>query len=137
MKKIFFLLFLSPALYFAKAQDRIPSPKIAVKWSPGSVFLGNVGLQAEYNFGKNSLTANLGIPVNKDHTFKYDDKDAVFSMKAITFLAGYRTYLSKKHMQGLYLEPFFKYVHHMSEGLGTAFMHNETVLMNFTNDYNG
>jgi hypothetical protein len=58
-------------------------------------------------------------------------------MKAMSFLAGYRTYLSRKHMKGLYFEPFFKYVHHISEGKGTSYINGETVHMDFTNDYNG
>jgi len=112
-------------------------PKIGFKWVPTGIVFGNIGVQGEYNFGKNSLTAKLGIPFSKHQTFQFDDKDADFSMKAISFAAGYRTYLSKKHMKGLYFEPYFKYVHHMSEGVGNATLTGEQVVMNFTNDYNG
>ncbi len=58
-------------------------------------------------------------------------------MKAISFLAGYRYYLSKKQLKGLYLEPYFKYVHHNSEGVGKSILDNQSVTMNFTNQYNG
>jgi hypothetical protein len=58
-------------------------------------------------------------------------------MRATSFLAGYRTYLSKKHMKGLYFEPYFKYVHHTSEGSGNTILSGDKVVMNFTNDYNG
>jgi hypothetical protein len=40
-------------------------------------------------------------------------------------------------MSGLYFEPYFKYVHHTSEGRGTADLGGDRVLMDFTNDYNG
>ena len=86
------------------------NPNVSIKWAPAGLAFGNIGLQAEYNFGKNSLTAKIGIPINKHETFKYDDKDADFTMKDMNFLAGYRTYLSKKHMAGLYFEPYFKYL---------------------------
>jgi len=37
----------------------------------------------------------------------------------------------------LYFEPYFKYVHHTSEGTGNAVLSGDKVVMNFTNDYNG
>ncbi|HWJ89819.1 MAG TPA: hypothetical protein VNR87_01840 [Flavisolibacter sp.] len=122
---------------FVMAQERIIRPNIGLKWAPTGLSLGSLSLHAEYNFGKNSLTAKIGVPVAVHHTLSYDGKEADFSMKATSFLAGYRTYLSKKHMKGLYFEPFFKYVHHTSEGAGLAVLSGETVKMNFTNDYNG
>src|SRR5687767_4481609 len=136
MKKIIIpvLLFVP---FFIYAQEKPSSPSVNIKWGPAGIFLGGLNLHAEYNFGKNSLTAKIGVPVNHQQVFKYDDKDAVFNMKATSFLAGYRTYLSKKHMRGIYFEPFFKYVHHTSEGHGEALLDGERVKMNFTNDYNG
>jgi hypothetical protein len=118
-------------------QSNSYQPNISLKWAPTGIVFGNIGLHGEYNFGKNSLTAKIGIPFNKHHTFQVDDKDAAFSMRATSFLAGYRTYLSKKHMKGLYFEPFFKYVHHTSEGVGNVILDGDQVTMNFTNDYNG
>lgn len=123
--------------YFAFGQPSGLKPNISIKWAPTGIVFGNISLHGEYNFGKNSLTAKIGFPLSKPQTFKFDDKDADFSMKAMSFLAGYRTYLSKKHMKGLYLEPYFKYVHHTSEGTGTAVLDGDKALMNFTNDYNG
>jgi hypothetical protein len=137
MKKIALVFLLLAAAGSIEAQDIPAKPSISLKWAPAGLVLGSVSLHAEYNFGKNSLTAKIGIPVNTHHTFQYDDKDADFSMRGTSFLAGYRTYLSKKHMKGLYFEPFFKYVHHTSEGVGTAVLSGESVVMNFTNDYNG
>ena len=40
-------------------------------------------------------------------------------------------------MRGLYFEPYFKYVHHTSEGQGNTTLDGEQVVMNFTNEYNG
>jgi hypothetical protein len=115
-----------------------PQPNISVKWAPTGLILGSASLQAEYNFGsRNSLTAKIGLPVRVKHTFTYDDGDAGFTMKATSFLAGYRTYLSKKHMRGLYWEPFFKYVNHTSEGIGAGTLYNRSAQFSFTNNYNG
>lgn len=132
---LFFFLFTSSLLVFGQSSD--VKPNISVKWAPSGLVFGNISLQGEYNFGKNSLTAKIGVPFNKHQTFQYDNRDADFKMRATSFLAGYRTYLSKKHMKGLYLEPFFKYVHHTSEGFGNAILQGDQVVMDFTNDYNG
>lgn len=130
----FFLLSLS-----CMAQDPDSPPNVTLKWAPTGLVVGSVSLQAEYNYmGRNSLTAKIGIPANRKHSFEYEDKDAEFDMKATSFLAGYRMYLSKsKHLKGIYLEPFFKYVHHTSEGIGQGTLNNRTVTMSFTNNYNG
>jgi hypothetical protein len=137
MKKIHLLLLAFSLYGFATGQTSNVKPSIALKWAPTGIVFGNISLQGEYNFGKNSLTAKIGIPFNKHQTFQFDDKDADFSMRATSFLAGYRTYLSKKHMRGLYFEPYFKYVHHTSEGTGNAVLGGDPVIMSFTNDYNG
>jgi hypothetical protein len=137
MKKTGLFLFLLIISYAVFGQSGIAKPNISIKWAPTGIIFGNISLHGEYNFGKNSLTAKIGLPLNKHQTFQFDDKDADFSMKAMSFLAGYRTYLSKKHMKGLYFEPYFKYVHHISEGTGNAVLDGDKVLMNFTNDYNG
>ena len=113
-------------------------PNVTVKWAPLGLFLGNISLQAEYNFGgKNALTAKIGLPVKAHHTFTFDEKDASFNMRATSFSAGFRTYLSGKHLKGLYYEPYFKYVHHTSEGSGTGSLRYREAMYNFTNDYNG
>jgi hypothetical protein len=137
MKKIFLFFFLVTTCSFVFAQSNPVKPNVAIKWAPTGIVFGNISLQGEYNFGKNSLTAKIGLPFNKHQTFQFDDKNADFTMRATSFLAGYRTYLSKKHMRGLYFEPYFKYVHHTSEGTGNADLDGDNVVMNFTNDYNG
>ena len=40
-------------------------------------------------------------------------------------------------MRGLYFEPYFKYVHHSSDGSGSTTLEGVPVIMDFTNDYNG
>lgn len=137
MKNILVLIPLVCLLQITKAQEASLKPAIAVKWAPTGLLLGSVSLQGEYNFGKNSLTAKIGVPANTKRNFIYEDKDANFSMKATSFMAGYRIYVSKQQLKGVYLEPYFKYVHHTAEGVGTGTLTNEPVVLNFTNDYNG
>jgi hypothetical protein len=133
MKQIFLpVVFILSALG-AGAQQQA---NIGLKWAPTGLALGGLGFQGEYNFGKNSLTAKIGIPLNSGRTVSYDGNDARFHMKATSFLAGYRTYLSGKHMKGLYFEPFFKYVHHSSEGIGNSELTMDPITMSFTNNYN-
>lgn len=118
-------------------EDKPYNPAVTIKWAPTGLLVGSVSLQVEYNIaGKNSLTGKIGIPSNTKRQFEYDGKDVDFTMKATSFLAGYRRYLSKRPMRGLYLEPYFKYVHHISEGVGTGTLDSRTVTMNFTNNYN-
>ena len=129
---------LIPAILIAVcAFSQSRQPYAAFKWAPAGLILGNVSVLGEYSFGKKSLTAKIGIPVTTRHTLTYDDRDASFNMRATSFLAGYRTYLSKKQLRGLYLEPFFKYVHHSSEGTGHGWVSGNNVEMEFTNEYNG
>ena len=137
MKNGFIVLALLLTNVLTQAQDKEFVPKISLKWAPTGLILGSISLQAEYSLGKSSLTAKIGLPANTHHNFTYEDKDANFSMKAISFLTGYRTYLSKKHMKGLYFEPYFKYVHHTAEGAGNGTLNAQAVVFNFTNNYNG
>ena len=133
--KTFILLFFFLGAMAARAQENLPN--ISLKWAPLGLIAGNVSLNGEYNFGKNSLTAKIGIPSGSERSFEYDDKDVLFQMKSTSFMAGYRIYLSKKHMKGFYFEPFFKYVHHSSEGTGNAVINGDLVVMDFTNNYDG
>lgn len=140
MKNTFCLWLVLCATLPAFSQDpsNTPQNNVSVKWAPTGLLLGSASVQAEYNFGsRNALTAKIGFPVNVKHTLTYDDGNAGFSMKATSFLAGYRTYLSRKHMRGFYYEPFFKYVHHTSEGIGRGTLYNRHAAFSFTNNYNG
>lgn len=134
-------IFLFAVLLLAVAgfsQDTASSaqPNVIAKWAPTGLLLGSLSLQAEYNFGgKNSLTAKIGLPVSARRTFTFEDEQATFNMKATSFLAGYRTYLSRKHLQGLYFEPFFKYVYHTSEGVGTGSLGSRPATFDLMNTY--
>jgi hypothetical protein len=90
MKKLLILITVVASASILKAQDVADSRQLAIKWAPTGLILGSLSLQGEYNFGKNSLTAKIGLPVTVNHTFTYEDKDADFQMRATSFLAGYR-----------------------------------------------
>ena len=137
MKKTRFLILFLFACQFLQAQGPAFDPKITLKWAPLGLLLGNISLQGEYTFGvKSSLTAKIGVPIKKMYQVIYDNNDADISMKAFAFLAGYRKYLSKQKLKGIYIEPYFKYVHHTSEGLGRGMLDGVPVTMNISNDYN-
>jgi hypothetical protein len=111
---------------------------ITLKWAPTGLILGGLSLQGEYGFLKHSsLTAKIGIPVSRSQNAKYSGNDAAMHMKALSFLAGYRRYLSKRPMRGFYVEPFFTYAHHTSDGMGSGTLDGSPVTMGFNNDYNG
>ncbi len=130
---ILLLLFCNVAF----AQDELIDPEIAIKWAPTGLFLGNFAVQGEYSFGKKtSLTAKIGVPIAKKYNRRFNGQDIDVNMKAFSFLAGFRNYFSKKKLSGLYLEPYFKYVHHLSDGLGETTLDNEPVTLDFTNTYN-
>ena len=137
MKQLLCLFFFFPLIVFAQEASTTDKPNIAIKWAPAGLWVGSFNLHGEYNFGKNSLTAKIGMPIKTSHGLNYDGNDANFYMRATSFMAGYRTYLSKRHMKGFYFEPYFKYVHHSSEGVGYGKLDGEPVVMNFNNDYNG
>jgi len=121
------------------AQDKKPfEPVVTLKWAPAGLLAGGINLHAEYNIaGRSSLTAKIGIPSGATRQFEYEGKDVDFTMKATSFLAGYRRYIGRRPMRGLYFEPYFKYLHHTAEGTGTGTIGSRTVTMNFTNSYNG
>jgi hypothetical protein len=140
MKKtiLFLISFFNIYQSFSQEQkDTIQKPNITIKWAPTGLILGSISLHGEYGFGSKSLTAKIGLPSNTRHTFQYENEDAIFHLKATSFLAGYRMYMAKKELRGLYFEPFFKFVHHTSEGTGYSILDNQRVKLNFTNNYNG
>lgn len=119
--------------YAQREEDRT----LTVKWSPAALIIGSVNLQAEYKIDdRHALTANVGIPARTRHTLTYQNNDAQFDMRATSFLAGYRFYLSDRQLSGLYLEPYFKYLHHSAEGIGYGTLDARSATFNFTNEYN-
>jgi hypothetical protein len=137
MKKTLYLI-LSTLLAGPTMAQQLPlsQSKALVKWAPTGLIPGSLTLQGEYNFGaKRSITAKVGLPVPVRHAFEYEDKEVDFEMKATSFGVGYRMYLSKKYLRGLYLEPFVKYVHHQSEGVGTGTLEEKTAVMDISNEF--
>jgi hypothetical protein len=138
VKRIFYFIFSFLFLQTINAQDKAFEPKITAKWAPTGLLLGNISLQGEYSFlKKSSLTAKIGVPFKRSFHSTFDNNDVDMHMKAFSFLAGYRKYLSKQILKGFYIEPFFTYAHHNSEGTGAGKLDNQSVIMDFTNDYNG
>jgi hypothetical protein len=138
VKRTFYLLAFFFFLQATGAQDKAFEPKITVKWSPTGLILGNFSLLGEYSFGfKSSLTAKIGVPFSRPYHATFDGNDADLHMKAFSFLAGYRKYLSKQVLKGFYIEPYFTYIHHATDGMGEGDLDYQPVTMDFSNDYNG
>lgn len=138
MKREFYFIFFSFLLQNIHAQDKAFEPKITVKWAPTGLILGDLSLQGEYSFlKKSSLTAKIGLPFSRPYHATFDGHDVDMHMRAFSFLAGYRKYLSKQILKGFYIEPFFTYAHHTSSGTGEGSLDYQKVTMDFTNDYNG
>jgi hypothetical protein len=138
VKREFYFIFFSFLLQNIHAQDKAFEPKITVKWAPTGLILGDLSLQGEYSFlKKSSLTAKIGLPFSRPYHATFDGHDVDMHMRAFSFLAGYRKYLSKQILKGFYIEPFFTYAHHTSSGTGEGSLDYQKVTMDFTNDYNG
>lgn len=135
MRVIF--LILSMALAGSLCAQDETGKKIAIKWAPAALLAGAANLQAEYMIDeKHSLTANIGIPLRSRRTLTYQNSDAQFDMRATGFLAGYRFYLSDRYMSGIYLEPYFRYLHHTAEGTGYGTLDGRAATFNISNEYN-
>ena len=138
MKKLTLILILSLICSFINAQDKAFEPKITLKWAPTGLIMGNASFQGECSLlTKSSLTAKIGVPVGRTYGATFDGHQVDMQMKAVSFLAGFRRYLSKQVLRGLYIEPFFTYVHHTSDGTGEGELDGQPVIMDFTNAYNG
>lgn len=127
----------------AAAQTDVPgtppprAPRIAVKWAPTGLIYGGISLLGEYNLGRNSVTAKIGIPVPSSRVAEYQNQDAEFTMEARSVMAGFRRYLGRRSMRGIYFEPYLKYVGHSSEGTGNGTLQGRPVVLRFTNEYTG
>lgn len=137
MKKTLFSILATLLAGGAMAQQ-LPATdsRATIKWAPTGLVYGGLNFGGEYNLGpKRSVTARIGLPVSVQNTINYDNKTVDFNMKATSVGAGYRMYLSKKPMRGLYVEPYAKYVHHNSDGTGTGNLEEKTAVLDFTNEY--
>ena len=148
MKKIFLIVSCLSVFATSQAQsddDKTEKPEkdsfqpsAAVKWNPSSLYFGKIGLQGEYNFKKKrSLTFAVGIPMSKTTTVKMDDEDRDVEMKTFSLMGGYRMYLGKKNMTGLYFEPYLKYVKNDAATLISTDLDGEPVDFATTSQYSG
>jgi hypothetical protein len=117
MKKTIIAVLCLGVLSTANAQEKQEkpaasfAPSYAVKWNPESLAFGKISVQGEYNFKKKkSVTFSVGIPMTHTTTVQMDDKDRQVDMKTFSVMGGYRMYLGKKTMTGVYFEPYLKYL---------------------------
>ena len=111
---------------------------LILKWAPGSLAAGKITVGGEYNFKKkSSLEVFFGIPAAKNHSLKYDNSTSTLSTQAFSFLAGYRHYFGKKPHSGMYIEPYYKYLHHQARGTLNGDLNGESATFNTHTDYKG
>jgi hypothetical protein len=145
MKKVFLavsclLLFSITWAQSEEAKDEKPQfmPSTAIKWNPSSLYFGKIGLQGEYNFKrKKSITFAVGIPMSKATSVEMDDEDRDVEMKTFSVMGGYRMYLGKKTMTGVYFEPYLKYVKNDAATLIDTDLGGEPAIFATTSKYSG
>ena len=135
-------LFLCAVLFFLTAfsqKERLQSDRyIVLKWAPGSLTAGKLTLGGEYHFKKkNALELFIGFPTGTHHGFNYDNNSSSLESKASSTLAGYRYYFSKNGGTGLYIEPYFKYLHHQASGFLQGDLNGEPASFDTHTDYKG
>jgi hypothetical protein len=144
MKKILFALLLVSTAAFSqeqKADKPAFKSSVVLKWNPESLAFGKISLGSEIHlWHKKGITFNVGLPAKQSKTFKLDDKDRDVNIKSTSFMAGYRMYLGKSDITGLYFEPYVKYVKSESSvadvdyTIGTP---SRTAIFTISNDYKG
>lgn len=143
MKKIFFALLLMSTAAFSQEQKEKPAFKssVVVKWNPESLAFGKISLGSEIHlWHKRGITFNVGLPAEQSKTFKIDDKDRDVKMKSTSVMAGYRMYLGKSDITGLYFEPYVKYVKNEASVAGVDYTigtPSRTAIFTISNDYKG
>jgi hypothetical protein len=126
------------ASLFAGGAIAQEAPNTVIKWAPATLFTGKVTVGAEYNFShKNSVELLVGIPATISRTVDYDDTKSKINSKAFSVLAGYRRYLGKRPMSGLYLEPYLKYLKHEGNGMLEGALQGETAIFDTKTSYEG
>jgi hypothetical protein len=142
MKKVLLivlcLLWLNITWAQSEGEKEALLPSTAIKWNPSSLYFGKIGLQGEYNFKKKkSVTFAVGIPMTHTLSVKMDDKDRDVEMKTFSVMGGYRMYLGKKTMTGVYFEPYLKYVKNDAATLLDTDLGGEPVTFATTSKYSG
>lgn len=114
------------------------APSYAVKFAPAGIAVGKIALGGEYQFQhKNSVTLMVGIPFRKSGTIEYDNEDSKVHGKTFSVMGGFRHYLGKKSMSGLYIEPYLKYVHFEGDGLLRGTIDTRDALFDTEASYKG
>ena len=86
-------------------------PAFVLKWNPFSLPFGKISMLGEYLFKeKRSFTLAAGIPIEQTTTIEIDQEKRQVHSKTFSAMAGYRLYLGKQSLKGVYFEPYFKYV---------------------------
>jgi len=125
------------AIFGANAQHQITGfqKSYAFKWNPSGLYFGKIALQTEYNFKKKkSFTFDLGIPYNKTIIRNINNEDKSLALKTFSVKGGYRMYLGKKTMTGVYFEPYLKY---LKNDASTSFRSNNNTAYVLTSSYSG
>jgi hypothetical protein len=111
---------------------------LILKWAPGSLTTGKITAGGEYNFKKkHSLEVFFGFPAAMNHKIEYDHNTSTLSTQAFSFLAGYRYYFGKKPHSGMYIEPYYKYLHHQASGMLRGDLNGESATFDTHTDYKG
>lgn len=126
--------------FYTSAQDNESggglAGAVAVKWAPASIYFGKLSFSGEYSLNdKQSLTLGVGIPFNKTVRQEIDDEEESLTHKTFSLMAGYRFYLGKRPGNGLYLEPFIKYLTHDAHSILEGDVGGSTRQFHFTSDY--
>lgn len=98
------------------SDEEVFKPSYAVKWNPAGLIFGKVTIGGEVNLNhRRSITAVIGLPKDRTLSHKFGEKEESVTYKTTSVMGGYRMYLGKKSMTGLYFEPYLKYLN--NEGL--------------------
>ena len=109
-----------------------------LKWNPVSIYAGKVSLLGEFNYRpKRSITVGLGIPIDHKISYEVNDDPQKLTTQTLSLMAGYRMYLGKKNMSGLYFEPYLKYVKNDIESFIFTDLDNDPVILRTTSAYSG
>lgn len=107
----FSLFLLCLPSFSQETETRVFNPSFVAKWAPAGLAFGKISIGTEYNFKhKKSVTFNIGIPSSFDITQNIDNVDRTLTMKTFSVMGGYRMYLGKRPMTGVYFEPYLKYL---------------------------
>lgn len=138
MRKFFVLALSFFVLASSRAQEATFEPAAAVKWNYGSLYFGKISLFGEYNWKKKkSATFAIGIPARHTTKVKINEESRKVDMKSFSLMGGYRMYLGKKAMTGLYFEPYLKYLNNDAATLIDADLNGRTVDFATTSKYAG